>query len=132
MNIFNFTIFLYISSTFYPYQISLGVIPPLNLHKKISLTLIFTLSICLLFSVTITSGDNQNGTTFDGFLIEVFTNLSDTIRFSGGEFTVPSNAHQTCSGVSRTWLYFEDSYIISCLDIYRNMFSPLFAGRNAF
>ncbi|XP_048766039.2 putative ferric-chelate reductase 1 homolog isoform X2 [Ostrea edulis] len=49
-------------------------------------------------TITITSGDNQNGTTFDGFLIEVFTNLSDTIRFSGGEFTVPSNAHQTCSG----------------------------------
>jgi hypothetical protein len=59
-----------------------------------------------VFPVTITADDSQAGTTFKGFLIEVFT---DAGRFMGGEFTAPENAHQACDGVSLLCFYSEDS-----------------------
>ncbi|XP_061177112.1 putative ferric-chelate reductase 1 homolog [Saccostrea echinata] len=47
-------------------------------------------------TITISSKDGQ--TTFKGFLLEVFTNLSSPIRFTGGEFKVPDNAKRRCIG----------------------------------
>jgi hypothetical protein len=57
------------------------------------------MSMRFVFLVTITSAANHTGTTFKGFLIEVFIDQSYENQFMGGEFTVPDNAHQSCDGV---------------------------------
>lgn len=48
------------------------------------------------FTVTITSKDGN--TTFEGFLVEVFTEQSEPNQFKESEFKVPENAHTTCNG----------------------------------